>query len=346
MSVGVTGGTKIDVVLDAADRLILDEAAGLLTGSAVVVVGSVALARAASELGAASVRVSDDTDATTEPLMPGLFSGADVVLLRLPKALAALRHIAGLIANAAPLGVVVVAGGRLKYMTVSMNEVLKESFARLDVSLARQKSRVLIAREPRPGVALAAEPMRRFDDDLGLWVCAVGGVFAGASVDIGTRALLGALDMLPGLNLADSATAIDFGCGTGILAAELKRRNPGARVIATDVSAIAIESALATAAANDLDIEVVRDDMLARQPDASVDLIVLNPPFHDGGAISIDTSLAMFAAARRVLRPGGQLLTVWNSHLGSTGALVRTVGPTIQISHNAKFTVTASTTIN
>jgi 16S rRNA (guanine1207-N2)-methyltransferase len=322
--------------LDAADRLILDEAAELFPRATVVVIGSAELGAAALERGATTVRVSDDADATTQPLDAELFAGATLVLLRLPKSLSALDGFARLIAVSAPAAVVVVAGGRLKYMTVGMNEVLLRSFGRLDVSLARQKSRVLVAREP-----LAVEPPtaeRRHDAELDLWVTASGTVFAGASVDIGTRAMVTAFDKLP-----EFETAIDFGCGTGILAVELKRRRPAARVIASDISAAAVASARGTAAANGLEVGVVRDDGLSRQPDASVDLIVLNPPFHDGGAVSIDAALAMFGEARRVLRPGGQLWTVWNSHLGYTGALLRTVGPTVQVGRNSKFTVTAST---
>jgi 16S rRNA (guanine1207-N2)-methyltransferase len=336
MTMTVESGADAAMLLDAADRLILDEAAGLLPGATVAVLGSAALGAAARERGAAVVRVSDDADAATESLTASLFDGASVVLLRLPKSLSALDGAARFIAASALPEIVVVAGGRLKYMTVGMNEVLLRSFGRLDVSLARQKSRVLVAREPLPVAETGAT--RRLDVDLDLWVTAVGGVFAGATVDIGTRAMLAAFDRLP-----PYGTAIDFGCGTGILAAELKRRHPGARVIASDVSAAAVESARGTAAANELDLEVVRDDGLSGQPDASVDLIVLNPPFHAGGAVSLDTAHAMFAEARRVLRPGGQLWSVWNSHLGYTGALVRTVGPTVQISRNAKFTVTAST---
>jgi 16S rRNA (guanine1207-N2)-methyltransferase len=336
MIMTVEPGADPSVALDAADRLILDEAAPFLRGATVVVIGSVDLGAAALEGGASAVRVTDDADATTEPLEPELFAGATLVLLRLPKSLAELDGFARLIAAWAPPAVVVVAGGRLKYMTVGMNEVLLRSFGRLDVSLARQKSRVLIAREPLAVKPPAVE--RRHDSELDLWVTASGGVFAGASVDIGTRAMLSAFDKLP-----DYSSAIDFGCGTGVLAAELKRRRPAARIIASDISAAAVESAGGTAAANGLDIEVIRDDGLSRQLDASADLIVLNPPFHDGGAVSIDAALVMFVEARRVLRPGGQLWTVWNSHLGYTGALVRTVGPTVQVGRNAKFTVTAST---
>ena len=334
-----SGGDAVvaaDERLDAADRLILDEAAELLPGASVAVIGSAELAAAALERGAAAVRVSDDADPTTEALDADLFTGTTLVLLRLPKSLSALDAFARLVAASSPSAVVLVAGGRLKYMTVGMNEVLLRSFGRLDVSLARQKSRVLIAREPR--TVESPELERRHDSDLDLWVTASGGVFAGASVDIGTRAMIAAFDQLP-----DYETAIDFGCGTGILASALKRRRPTARVIASDISAAAADSARGTAAANNLDIEVVRDDGLSRPPDASVDLIVLNPPFHDGGAVSIDAAHAMFVEARRVLRPGGQLWTVWNSHLGYTGALVRTVGPTVEVGRSPKFTVTAST---
>jgi 16S rRNA (guanine1207-N2)-methyltransferase len=327
---------EIDAALDAADRLILDEAAPLLTGARVVVLGSTDLAAAALLRGASSVRISDDMDPSTEALEPQLFSETDVVLLRLPKSLAALEHTVRMIAEWAPAQVVVVAGGRLKYMTIRMNEVLLERFSRLDVSLARQKSRVLVAREPMKHRRQLAT--RAYDPDLKLWIGFVGGVFAGFTLDIGTRALMAVFDQLPNFD-----TAIDFGCGTGLLAAELKRRRPNARVIASDLSAAAVASARETAAANNLEIEVVRDDFLSTQPDASADLIVLNPPFHDGGAVSIDAALAMFEEARRVLRVGGQLWTVWNSHLGYTGALVRAVGSTTQISRNAKFTVTAST---
>jgi 16S rRNA (guanine1207-N2)-methyltransferase len=337
MTMTVDSGADAAVALDAADRLILDEAEEALRGASVVVLGTAELASAARARGAASVRVSDDTDAATAPLDASLFAGASVVLLRLPKSLAALDGLARSIAASAPAGVVVFAGARLKYMTVGMNEVLLRSFSKLDVSHARQKSRVLIAREPLP---VEANPVaRRHDSSLDLWVAAAGGVFAGTSIDIGTRAMTTAFDALP-----DYDTAIDFGCGTGILAALLKRRRPHARVIASDISASAVESAQCTAAANGLSFEVARDKGLASQPDSSVDLIVLNPPFHDGGAVSIDTAHEMFAEAARVLKPGGQLWTVWNSHLGYTGALVRAVGPTTQISRNAKFTVTASTT--
>jgi 16S rRNA (guanine1207-N2)-methyltransferase len=54
-------------------------------------------------------------------------------------------------------------------------------------------------------------------------------------------------------------------------------------------------------------------------------------------------ALKLFEDAARVLEPGGELWTVWNSHLAYKAALSRLVGPTRQVARNAKFTVTAST---
>jgi 16S rRNA (guanine1207-N2)-methyltransferase len=51
----------------------------------------------------------------------------------------------------------------------------------------------------------------------------------------------------------------------------------------------------------------------------------------------------LFAAAGRLLRPGGELWVVWNSALQYRLALERAVGPTRQAGRNAKFTVTVST---
>jgi 16S rRNA (guanine1207-N2)-methyltransferase len=201
---------------------------------------------------------------------------------------------------------------------------------------------VLTAQTPRTAAALALDrwPDRAFDAETGLQVCAYGAAFAGATVDLGTRLLLSVIDEA----VPHAATAIDLGCGTGVLAAALATRRPALRVIATDQSAAAVASARATAVANGVAarVEVVRDDLLASRPDASAELIVLNPPFHIGGAVHTGIAHRMFADAGRVLAPGGELWTVWNSHLGYRPALQRLVGPTRQLARDPRFTVTAS----
>lgn len=350
------------VAVDAADRLILDEAADALAAAApgtVAVIGDAygALALAAAHGGATDVRVHQDARSGERalaanaarlgfdgirslPLAAALLTGARVVLLRLPRSLDALRDIAGLVAAHADPEVVVFAGGRLKHMTVAMNDVLRAHFSRLDVTHARQKSRVLIARGPHDG--RDPEPTSGRDGDLELR--AFGGAFAGARLDHGTRLLLQHLPAAPGGGTADDPL-IDFACGTGAVAAHLALRHRDAVVYASDQSAAAVASAIATAEANGVAerVQVVRDDLLGARPDASASFIALNPPFHSGAAVSDLVAPRLFADAARVLRPGGELWCVWNSPMRYRPTLERLVGPTVQVARDARFTVTVST---
>ena len=346
--------------VDASDRLILDEAseavAAAPAGTVVVIndhYGALAIG-AAANLGATGVRVFQDalvgeaalaanargitTELRSLPLGRELLLGSTVVLLQVPRSLAELDEMAGEIARWADPSVVVFAGGRIKHLSLTMNGVLTKHFGRLDVSLARQKSRVLIAREPLAGDS--EFPVREYNNELGLWVCAHGAVFAGARLDLGTRLLVSVLDGAR----ADAATAIDLGSGTGILAASLARSRPALSVIATNQSAAAVASSLATMQANDLAarVSVVRDDGLRSQPDASADLIVLNPPFHVGATVHTGLADRMFRDAARVLRPGGELWTVYNSHLAYRPTLESVIGSTREVVRNTKFTVTSS----
>ncbi|MFD6094125.1 class I SAM-dependent methyltransferase [Oerskovia sp. NPDC060338] len=354
------------VAVDATDRLLLDEAASALAASGpgeVVVIddrfGALTLGAAVAH-GLTGIRVHQDALAselaldrnatahgqaglaatfTHLPLGEDLLRGARVVLVQLPRSLAALRDVAEHVARFAAPDVVVLAGGRLKHMTPTMNDVLAESFTDVRASLARQKSRVLVARGPRPGVGLTY-PVTEHLAELDLDVVAYGAAFAGASLDIGTRYLLGFLDRVS----PDARDAVDLGCGTGILAVSFARSRPDAVVVATDQSEAAVRSARATAAAGGVGerVRVVRDDVGSSLADHSADVVLCNPPFHQGAALSTGVAHRMFAAAGRVLRPGGELWTVYNSHLRYRPALERAVGPTTQAGRGPKFTVTRS----
>lgn len=356
---------------DAADRLILDEAAEALGeisrgesgGGDIAIIGdrygALTLA-VASTYGLTGLRSHQDRLAGERalaanaaalaleggyrslPLGPELLRGARVVLLQLPRSLAELAVIAQAIARSASPDVIVYAGGRIKHLTVGMNDVLGASFETVTATRARQKSRVLIAATPKPtpGDDRALAPAVETHTDIGLTIVAYPGAFAGTSIDIGTRFLLPFLDQLP----VDAGSAIDLGCGTGVIAAMLAKALPGATILATDQSQAAVDSARATAEANGLGdrIAVVRELGLAGQPDASCDVIVCNPPFHVGSTVHTGIAHELFRDAGRVLAPGGRLLTVFNSHLGYPAELRRLVGPTRVLGRNAKFTVTES----
>ncbi|MGW5384778.1 class I SAM-dependent methyltransferase [Nocardia sp. NPDC003963] len=351
--------------VDAADRLILDVAAEALTEAAaaretVAVIGD---GYGALTLGAAAahdlhgIRVHQDLLTgelalaanarglgladryTPHALDENLLGGATVVLLRLPRVLAGLAEIAEAVARYAHPAVQVFAGGRDKYLTKAMNDVLAESFAEVRASRGRQKSRTLLVRGPKP-VGVPRFPLHEHIGEFDLDVIAHGAAFSGTRVDIGTRFLLEHLRAMK----PDARDAVDLGCGTGILAVALARSRPGLTVVGTDQSAAAVASATATAAANQVTdrVRVVRDDAMSGAPDNSADLVVCNPPFHIGAAVHTGSAIKMFAQTGRVLRPGGELWTVYNNHLNHRTVVERMVGRTEVMGRNRKFTVTRS----
>lgn len=349
---------------DASDALILDEAVepGRMPAD-VVVIGDRhgALTLGALHGGAEHVRVHQDsivgeraldanalelgeTRFTHHQLDASLVEGARLVLLQLPRSLDELDEIAELVATHAHDDVVLVAGGRVKHMSMSMNALLGRSFTSVHATLGWRKSRVLRAQGPRrPGISW---PRSRRHDVGGrkLTVVAHGGAFAGTAIDIGAQTLLAHLDAMPDAPASsDAFEVVDLACGTGVLGVALALARPHARVLATDASAAAVASTRATAAANGVaDCVVARQaDGLEDAPDASAPLILLNPPFHIGAAVHTGIAERLIADAGRALAHGGELWCVWNGHLGYRPLLDR-IGETRQVSRNAKFVVTAT----
>ena len=329
--------------LDPVDRLVLDEwdAAGGASDR-VVVVDAPELAAEVAARGVPTLAFCDDIrderrlpHAVTVVTPDAALSPAPTVaLLRLPKALGALDEVAGWLARDADPDLALFAGGRIKHLTRGMNDVLARHFAEVSASLGRQKSRVLRGRRPTP--APVTWPRSRRHDDLDLTVSAHGATFAGAAVDPGTRLLLASLDAIA----RDPAErAADIGSGNGVIAVLLARRLPGAAVDAVDTSWAGVEATRETAAANGVDLTVHRADGLAPFPDHSLDLVVTNPPFHVGTAKESTATLAMFADAARVLRPGGRFWCVFNSHLPWARAL-GDLGPTRIVTRSPKYTLT------
>lgn len=330
------GGSEIAVIGDDYGAITLALTDAGLDGIRVhqdLATGRRALARNAEELGLSGFS-AHELDAT-------LLDGARLVLLQLPKALAELEEIADAVARWAAPDVVLVAGGRVKHMTIAQNEVLGGRFAQVQAQRAERKSRLVVATE---AVSVPAEPPFPVTEQHdGLVLVAHGGAFAGPRLDIGTRVLLGVLDVT-GASSRPAPTVVDLGCGTGALAASYALAHPESRVIATDRSAAAVASARATMVANGVAdrVVVMHDDAGSEIADASVDTVLLNPPFHLGSSVHTGAATRLFEAAARILRPGGELFTVFNSSLGYRGELTRLIGATEQLERTPKFTVTRS----
>ncbi|WP_426226106.1 class I SAM-dependent methyltransferase [Pseudarthrobacter sp. DSP2-3-2b1] len=343
------GGRELTVIGDRYGALTLGALAGLGVPRVRVhedlITGERALRNNAAALGVEAATVAGGPGYEQLPMGAELLTGADVVLLQLPRTLAELEEVTAAVARYAAPDAVLFAGGRIKHMSLSMNAVLERHFQSVQPQLSRQKSRIIVAggargASPRNEGPGGDGPAVEHSAALDLDVAAHGAVFAGTKLDIGTRFLLDFLADMPA-----ARHAIDLGCGTGILAAMYARHNPGSRVTATDRSAAAVASALGTARANGLEdrISVLQDDAMSTLPAGSADLILLNPPFHLGASVHAGAGIKLFEAAARVLAPGGELWTVFNRHLQYLPALERLVGPTKVKGASPKFTVAVST---
>lgn len=327
------------MALDPVARLILDEAGPLTERTLVLDDRAGALTRELLDRGVDVVAWCDDLRDERELPIPGLatldaasLAGVQTVLLRLPTSIAALQEYAELIAARGAPTIRVVAGGREKHLSRGMNDALAARFDHVRASLGRQKSRVLHAWGARPGSL--TWPRTRPLAELQLTLVSHGAVFAAERLDAGTRLLLSAL---PG---ARRGQAVDLGCGSGILAAWLARRGDDVRAV--DVSWAACASTRATAAANDLRVDVARADGLESFAEASVDLVVCNPPFHRGAEKDSTPGFALLRSAIPALAPGGELWTVFNSHLPYLPFLRAEVGPTAVATRDRHYTVTRS----
>lgn len=139
------------------------------------------------------------------------------------------------------------------------------------------------------------------------------GVFSAEAVDRGSLLLAAALP-------ADlKGRVADLGAGWGWLAAQVLAR-PGVKSV--DLVE-ADHLALACARANVTDPRATFHwaDATQFRPERLCDVVVMNPPFHQGRAADPSLGAAFIAAAARVLSPQGVLWMVANRHLPYETAL-------------------------
>lgn len=133
------------------------------------------------------------------------------------------------------------------------------------------------------------------------------GVFAWDRLDDGTAALIEAIEVHVGEQV------LDLGCGTGLLALAAARR--GGQVTAVDADLRAVESTRRTLAANQVNAEVLISDCAQAVLDRRFDLVLCNPPFHQGVGIEYAVARQMVHDAATVLRSGGRLYVVSNTFI-------------------------------
>jgi len=261
----------------------------------------------------------------------------DLVLVRVTKTLALLEdELIRLRPHLKP-DTRVIGAGMVKQIHRSTLELFEKIIGPTLTSLARKKARLIHATpdlsKPAP---VSPYPVRyRLEgDDLELVNHA--NVFSRERLDIGTRLFIQHIPTDPGLR-----DIVDLGCGNGVVGTLAARANPGAAIRFLDESVMAVASARATFQGSGLanPARFTLGDALDGVEENSADLILCNPPFHQGQVVGDEVAWCMFSQSRRVLRPGGELCIVGNRHLNYHVKLKRLFGNVEQLAANRKFVV-------
>ena len=348
---------------DAADELLLshlDEVMRERPISKVLIVNdafgaiTVAVSAASKSQDAAQVRFVSDSHVAViatrqnldrnslDPIQDVHIDGADAVLIKIPKTLALLKAQLVQLRDSLQPTTVIVAAGMTRDIHSSTLEVFEQTLGPTRTSLAKKKAR-LIFTDLDPALSpTAPEPTVVPLDRPKIELVNHASVFSAKRLDNGTRLLL---ESLPAT--ADGPSVIDLGCGNGVLGVAVALADSTAQVTFVDESHFAIRSAEETfrRAFEDRDAASHSKptfrvgDCLDGLPGDSADLIVCNPPFHQGRVQGDDVAWKMFTGAKRVLGPGGELWVVGNRHLEYFDKLKRAFGNSQVMASTSKFLV-------
>ncbi len=253
------------------------------------------------------------------------------VIIKLPKYIDLLEYYLQFIGKKYP-GVKVISGGMLKYMPISMVRLTEEYFTDVTTSLAKKKARLIYGTAGYNNQKPTVFP-KSYKTDEELTVVSYPGVFSSDHLDIGTRFLL--------THIPKNRTGkiLDLGCASGVLGLTAKKLNPEADVVLTDESYLAVQSAKESFKANGLEGEFIAMDVLKDYPSDSVDIVLCNPPFHNGNRVEVDIAIQMFKQARTALRRTGTLYVVANKHLGYHKKLRSIYHNLNRVAENEKFII-------
>lgn len=142
-----------------------------------------------------------------------------------------------------------------------------------------------------------------------LTVYSLPGVFSAGELDKGTELLLSTFN-----EPLNDKTVLDICCGAGVVGAYLKKQSPNINLTLSDIHAAALASSEKTLQMNQLEGKVVASDVFSNIT-GKFDLIVANPPFHDGTDVSYRTTSELIQQAKHHLNKGGELRLVANTFL-------------------------------
>jgi len=225
--------------------------------------------------------------------------------------------------------------GMVKHISKGQVDSMNSMFDSVNPYRAVKKARVVELDKP-----IDVEDIRatRYNvPELGIYLENLPGCFAENTVDPGGRLFISFFNQLPKVK-----TAIDLGCGNGLLSIALLMQQPEIKLTCIDENFQALESARLNIGLNlsDSNVSYLHSNSLnLLENTAKTELILCNPPFHQENTLTEEISSNMFKDAHRHLSENGELWVVANRNLPYFPLLKKLFKQVTTVSKSAKFSV-------
>lgn len=293
----------------------------------------------------------DPQSAAGLPLRPPGDPGdsADLIVMKVPRHKDYLEFLLRWASDRLAPGGRLLTGGMIKHIPDQSVGIYQRLVSTEAVLPARKKARVVVCRSGSGSLGESWPGLWKGYRHDGLDLQGLPAVFGRERLDAGTGLLLP--EIIPAVEtLPAQAQVLDLACGNGILGLSVLARRPDVRLTFADISSQALISArrnlnsLALPENAEAQPLFLHSDGMPeagddRVPEEGYDLILLNPPFHEGGIVGDHIALRLFADAARLLNSNGQLLIVGNRHLGYHRSLRRFFSNTQQLAASPGFVV-------
>jgi 16S rRNA G1207 methylase RsmC len=257
----------------------------------------------------------------------------DYIIMQIPKNYSFLEDILSTLTSHVHSESMLIATSMIKHLGNGAFDAINRIFGDTSTSLAKKKARLVFAKFCREE-SRSNFPLEIQIDGFNLNITNHSNVFSREKLDIGTRFFL------KHIPTSIRGNILDMGCGNGLLGIQASLINPQSDIWFCDESQMALLSArenftkLAQGNAH-----FVWSNCFEGHKEETFDLVVCNPPFHQGHTIGDFVAQQMFKDAKLALKAGARLRVIGNSHLGYHIVLKQLFGNVSKVDSNKKFTI-------
>jgi len=169
------------------------------------------------------------------------------------------------------------------------------------------------------------------------------GVFSRRELDLGTLLLVSTFNKSD-YRSWQRKSVLDFGCGAGTIAAILHPEIPSLLWDCIDVHYLALKSCEKTCLENGIQANIFASNGFSDIPqEKKYDVILSNPPFHEGQKKNLQTTYQFLEKAKEHLKNSGELRIVANRFLPYMETLTKHFSQVEMIAENNQFSVYKAT---